>query len=460
MKKVIIIGAVILVVIVCVIVGLKVFGRGNNNKAKYRTEAVDRGDLEALVTTSGTLNPVTTVEIGSQVSGKIDKLYADFNSHVKEGQLLAEIDQSQFLTKLKQNEANYQSTVASLAKAKVTLENTKKKYDRALSLFQKTLISYEEKDAAETEFYNNQAELQASQARLEQAKSSLDSSKVDLTYTVIKSPIDGVVISRNVNVGQTVAASFQAPVLFKIANDLTQMQVECSVDEADIGKVKEGQNVRFTVDAYPEERFIGTVRQVRYSPEVVQNVVTYTTVVEVKNPELKLMPGMTATVSIIAGEAKNALRVPNSALRFNPNLSAEEMKKIGESMRQEFAARTGERAGGSNQQNQQSRASRSEGSSSQRQGGQRPSGGEGQQSFMMGGSGGSGSQMKRISRVWIEDANGKLKPVFLRAGVTDNNFTQVVSGDLKEGQLVIIGVVGTQGAAQGSSLPRGMMFMR
>jgi HlyD family secretion protein len=460
MKKGIIIGAVILVVIVCVIVGLKVFGRGNNNKAKYKTEAVDRGDLEALVTTSGTLNPVTTVEIGSQVSGKIDKLYADFNSHVKEGQLLAEIDQSQFLTKLQQNQANYQSAAASLEKAKVTLDNTKKKYDRALSLFEKTLISYEEKDAAETEFYNNQAELQASQARLAQAKSTLDSSKVDLTYTVIKSPIDGVVISRNVNVGQTVAASFQAPVLFKIANDLTQMQVECSVDEADIGKVKEGQNVRFTVDAYPEQRFTGTVRQVRYSPEVVQNVVTYTTVVEVKNPELKLMPGMTATVSIIAGEAKNALRVPNSALRFNPNLSAEEMKKIAESMRQEFAARTGERAGGSNQQNQQSTASRSEGSSSQRQGGQRPGGGEGQQSFLMGGSGGSGGQTRRMTRVWIEDANGKLKPVFLRTGVTDNTFTEVVWGDLKEGQLVIIGVVGTQGGTQGQSPPRGMMFMR
>ncbi len=461
MKRGIIIGAIILVVIVCVVVGLTVFGRGNNNKTKYKTEALDRGDIEALVTTSGTLNPVTTVEIGSQVSGKIDKLYADFNSHVKEGQLLAEIDQSQFLTKLQQNQANYQSAAASLEKAKVTLDNIKKKNDRSLSLFQKNLISYEEKEAVETDFYNAQAELQASQARLAQAKSTLDSSKVDLTYTVIKSPIDGVVISRDVNVGQTVAASFQAPVLFKIANDLTQMQVECSVDEADIGKVKEGQNVRFTVDAYPEERFTGTVRQVRYSPEIVQNVVTYTTVVEVKNPELKLMPGMTATVSIIAGEAKNALRVPNSALRFNPNLSAEEMKKIAESMRQEFAARTGERAGGSNQQNQQSKVSRSEGSSSQRQGGQRPSGGEGQQSFLMGGSGGSGGQTRRGgARVWIEDANGKLKPVFLRTGVTDNSFTEVVWGDLKEGQLVIIGVVGTQGGTQGQSPPRGMMFMR
>jgi len=454
MKKKIIIGAVILVVIVGVVVGLMVFGRGNNNKTKYKTEAVGRGDIEALVTTSGTLNPVTTVEVGSQVSGKIDKLYVDFNSHVKEGQLLAEIDQSSFLTKLKQNEANYQSALASLAKAKVTLENTKKKYDRALSLFEKNLISYEEKDAAETEFFNNQAELQASQAKLEQAKSALDSSKVDLTYTVIKSPIDGVVISRNVNVGQTVAASFQAPVLFKIANDLTQMQVECSVDEADIGKVKEGQNVRFTVDAFPEERFAGIVKQVRYSPEVVQNVVTYTTVVEVKNPELKLLPGMTATVSIITGEAKNALRVPNSALRFNPNLSAEEMKKIMESMRQEFAARMGDRSGSSNRQ---AGAPRSEGFSSQRQGGQRPGGGEGQQPFMMGGSGASGGQARRgPARVWIEDANGKLKPVFLRTGVTDNSFTEVVWGDLKEGQLVITGVAGTQSQTQGP--PRGMMF--
>jgi HlyD family secretion protein len=453
MKKGIIIGAIILFVIVCVIVGLTVFRRDNNNKTKYKTGAVDRGDIEAIVTSSGTLNPVTTVEVGSQVSGRIDKLYADFNSHVKEGQLLAEIDQSQFLTKLKQNEANYQSAAASLEKAKVTLENSKKKYERALSLFEKNLISYEDKDAAETDFYNNQAELQASQARLEQAKSTLDSSKVDLTYTVIKSPIDGVVISRDVNIGQTVAASFQAPVLFKIANDLSQMQVECTVDEADIGKVKEGQNVRFTVDAFPEERFSGTVKQVRYSPEVVQNVVTYTTIVEVKNPELKLLPGMTATVSIITGEARNALRVPNSALRFTPNLSAEEMKKIMESMRQQFAARMGDRSGGSNQQ---AGASRAEGSSSQPQGGQRPSGGEGQQSFMMGGSG--GQARRSTPRVWIEDANGKLKPVFLRTGVTDNNFTEVVSGDLKEGQLVITGVAGTQAAAQGGP-PRGMMFI-
>jgi HlyD family secretion protein len=456
MKKRIIIGAVILVVIVCVIVGLTVFSRGDNNKTKYKTAALDRGDIEAIVTSSGTLNPVTTVEVGSQVSGRIDKLYADFNSHVKEGQLLAEIDQSQFLTKLKQNEANYQSAAASLEKARVTLENSKKKYERALSLFEKNLISYEDKDAAETDFYNNQAELQASQARLEQAKSTLDSSKVDLTYTVIKSPIDGVVISRDVNIGQTVAASFQAPVLFKIANDLSQMQVECTVDEADIGKVKEGQNVRFTVDAFPEERFAGTVKQVRYSPEVVQNVVTYTTIVEVKNPELKLLPGMTATVSIITGEARNALRVPNSALRFTPDLSAEEMKKIMESMRQQFAARTGDRSGGSNQQ---AGASRAEGFSPQRQGGQRPGGGEGQQSFMMGGSGGSGGQARRSTpRVWIEDANGKLKPLFLRTGVTDNSFTEVVSGDLKEGQLVITGVTGTQGAAQGGPQRRTMMF--
>jgi HlyD family secretion protein len=456
MKKGIIIGAIILFAVVCVIVGLTVFGRSNNNKIRYKTEAVGRGDLEAVVTSSGTLNPVTTVEVGSQVSGKINKLYADFNSQVKEGQLLAEIDQSQFLTKLQQSEANYQSALASLEKAKVTLDNSKKKYDRALSLFQKNLISFEDKDAAETDFYNNQAELQASQARLAQAKSTLDSSKVDLTYTIIKSPIDGVVISRNVNVGQTVAASFQAPVLFTIANDLAQMQVQCTVDEADIGKVKEGQNVRFTVDAFPDERFAGIVKQVRYSPQVVQNVVTYTTVVEVKNPELKLMPGMTATVSIITGEAKNALRVPNSALRFTPNLSAEDMKKIAESMRQEFAGRMGQRSGGSNQQ---TGAPRSEGSNSQRQGGQRPGGGEGQQFFTMGGSGGSGGQARRsIPRVWIEDANGKLKPVFFRTGVTDNNFTEVVSGDLKEGQPVITGVLGTQGAAQGGP-PRSMMFI-
>jgi HlyD family secretion protein len=428
MKKKIIIGAAILVIIAGVVLVLSLFSRNKNDISKYEKKAIDKGDIEALVITTGSLNPVTTVDVGSQVSGKIDKLYVDFNSRVKEGQVIAELDQAQFITRVKQNEANYKSAEASLKKTKVTLDNTKKKYDRAMNLFKKDLISFEEKEAIETQYYSAMADIQSSEARLEQAESQLDSSKVDLTYTIIKSPIDGVVINRRVNIGQTVAASFQAPVLFQIANDLSKMQVECSVDEADIGKIKEGQKVRFTVDAFPDENFTGKVSQVRYAPEIVQNVVTYTTIVEVDNPEMKLRPGMTATASVVTGEAKNVLRVPNSALRFNPSLSPEEMKELMESMRQEMRERRGDSS--------QPEGSRP-GGDVHRQATQRP--GSGQHAPGMRGFSMQGARMRQFARIWMEDESGKLKMAFVRTGVTDNNYTEIVSGSLKEGQLVITG---------------------
>jgi len=448
MKKKVIIGVVILVVIVGIVLGFTLFNRNKNKSVRFKKEALSKGNIEALVITTGTLNPVTIVDVGSQVSGKILKIYVDFNSLVKEGQLIAELDQSLFQTRVKQNEANYLSSQASLEKAKVSLDNLKKRYGRALNLFEKDLISYEEKESSEAQYYSAKADLQSAEARLEQAKSQLDSSKVDLAYTIIKSPIDGIVISRNINVGQTVAASFQAPVLFKIANDLSKMQVECSVDEADIGKVKEGQKVRFTVDAFPDDKFNGKVAQVRYSPEVVQNVVTYSTIVEVDNPEMKLRPGMTATVSVIIGEAKNVLRVPNSALRFNPSLSQEEMRKMMEEMRAEMM--TGR------QGSQQARASRPGGGSGS-QNAQRPHGGQqvsGERGFGMQRSG-----MRNFSRVWSEDENGNLKFVFVRTGVTDNSYTEVKGGNIKEGQEVITGEE-TSESSRGSSRGGTMFFRR
>ncbi len=444
MKKKIIISAVILVAIAGVVLVLTLSSRNKNYTSRYEKKAVDKGNIEALVITTGTLNPVNTVDVGSQVSGRIDKIYVDFNSQVKEGQIIAELDQSQFITQVKQNEANYQSAQASLEKAKVTLENNRKKYDRAMDLFEKNLISFEEKESIETQYYSARADIQSSQARLEQAESQLDSSKVDLTYTIIKSPIDGVVINRKVNIGQTVAASFQAPVLFQIANDLSKMQVECSVDEADIGKVKEGQKVRFTVDAFPDENFTGKVSQVRYAPEIVQNVVTYTTIVEVTNPEMKLRPGMTATVSVVTGEAKNVLRVPNAALRFNPSLSPEEMQALMASTRQEMR----EKRGGSSRPE----GPRPEGDA-QRQGAQGP--GSGQQTSGMRGFGTQGAQMRNFARVWFEDKNGKLKLAFIRTGITDNSYTEVLRGSLEEGQLVITGEVPGQ---EGRRTSTGRMF--
>ncbi|MDH5465966.1 MAG: efflux RND transporter periplasmic adaptor subunit [Candidatus Aminicenantes bacterium] len=430
MKRKIIIGAVILVVITVtgIVLGLTVFNRNNGNNSKYKKEAVDRGNIEALVVTTGSLNPVTTVDVGSQVSGEIEKINVDFNSQVKEGQVIAQLEQSQFLSRVSQEEANYQSAVASLEKAKVTFNNLQKKYERALSLFEKDLLSYEEKESIETNYYGAKSDIQAAEARLAQANSQLETSKVNLTYTVIKSPIDGVVINRNINVGQTVAASFQAPVLFQIANDLTKMQVECSVDEADIGKVAEGQQVRFTVDAFPDENFRGVVKQVRYSPEIVQNVVTYTTIVEVDNPEMKLRPGMTATVSIVTGQALNALRVPNAALRFTPSLSQEEMRALFAKMKEERSSQRG----GTSQEAQPGQKR-----DSSRQDAQRTE--SGQQQPGMKGQGMQGMQMRDFARLWIEDEKGSLKMVFIRKGVTDNSYTEVVRGDLQEGQLVITG---------------------
>ncbi len=241
MKKKVIIGAVILVVITGIVLGFTVLKPNKNNGLKYKTEAVDRGNVEALVVTTGALNPVIIVDVGAQVSGKIENIYVDFNSQVKEGQIIVELEQSQFLTRVSQDEANYQSAVASLEKSKVTFENFKNKYNRALNLFDKELMSFEEKETIETNYYGAKSDIQSAEARLQQAKSQLETSEVNLSYTIIRSPINGIVINRNINAGQTVASSFQAPVLFQIANDLSKMQVECSVDEADIGKVKEDQ---------------------------------------------------------------------------------------------------------------------------------------------------------------------------------------------------------------------------
>lgn len=430
-----------IVVIVSLVLGFTLLKKGSNNKPKYRTEKVTRGDIEAVVTATGTLNPVVLVEVGSQVSGKIEKIYVDFNSKVKKGDILAELDQSQLKAKIEQNEANYQNAQASLERAKIALEIAQKKYERALSLFEKNLIAFEEKEQAEANYLQAKADLIAQQARTEQAKSQLEASKVDLGYAIIRSPIDGVVISRNINVGQTVAASFQAPKLFEIANDLTKMEVECLVDEADVGKVKEGQKVRFTVEAYQNETFNGVVRQVRYSAQTVQNVVSYSAIIDVDNSSLKLLPGMTATCSIIVGEARNVLRVPNAALRFTPELSPEELQKIMRAAFEEMAARR------------------------QQEGGPAAAGAgqTGQRMFdpgQMGQRSGQAGQRRMPSRVWQLDEKGNLKVVFVRTGVSDNSFTEIKSDNLKEGDEVIVGLAtASSGRTSPQGPPAGGLFM-
>jgi len=464
MKKKTIWIIVVLVVVAGAILGLTVFRSGRNGEIKYRTETLARGDIEALVVTSGTLNPIEIVDVGAQVSGKIEKLYADFNTPVTKGQIVAELDQEPLKMKIDQNEANYKSRVASLDRAKVTLSQAEKGYERAKSLFAKELVSIEEMEAAEASYLGSKSDLISAEATLSQAKSTLDLSKVDLSYAVIRAPVDGIVIVRKVNVGQTLQSSMTAPLLFQVATDLTKMKVECSVDESDIGKVKEGQKARFTVEAYPNETFNGVVQQVRFSPETVQNVVTYTTIVNVENPGKKLLPGMTATVSIIVGEAKDVLRVSNAALRFTPNLSPEELAKMAQEMRDKMTAQRPAQGG-------QPGAAEAPGAGAapSRNGGQARPAGAGQgapgaalrQGGMPGGGGGqAGRARQQAPRVWIMDNVGKLSMVFIRTGVSDTSYSEIRGGELKEGDVVIAGLE-TPATRAGANQPQmnQMMFM-
>lgn len=284
------------------IIALSVITGCKGNRAEYRTDDVSRGDIREAVTATGIVNPVTTILVGTQVSGTIKDIFVDFNSPVKKGQIIARIDPRTFEAQVEQARAN-------VARAEAQAKDAERTLARSRQLFSRNLIARSELDTAET---NNDSNA----AQLSQARAALRMAETNLQYTGILSPVDGVVISRNVDVGQTVAASFQTPTLFTIAQDLTKMQINTSVDEADIGKVKVGQEAEFSVDAFPDETFAGDVWQVRNAPTTVQNVVTYDVVVKVPNREKKLKPGMTANVSIITAEKKDVLRVPNAALRL------------------------------------------------------------------------------------------------------------------------------------------------
>ncbi|HOW86012.1 MAG TPA: efflux RND transporter periplasmic adaptor subunit [Candidatus Aminicenantes bacterium] len=450
MKKKVLWMIIALVVVAGVILGLTVLKGGKKNEVKYRTETLGRGDIEATVVTSGTLNPIDTIDIGAQVSGKVTKLYADFNTPVKTGDIVAELDQEQLRMKIQQNEASYRTRTASLEQAKVTLQTTEKAYERAKALFAKSLLSVEEMDSAEANYLSAKSSLVSAEASLSQAKSSLDQSKVDLSYAIIRSPVDGVVITRKVSLGQTLQSGFNVPVLFQVATDLTKMKVECDVDESDIGKVKEGQNVRFGVEAYPDESFHGVVQQVRVSPTTTNNVVTYTIIVNVDNPEKKLLPGMTATASIIVGEAKNVLRVPNGALRFTPTLTEAEMKKMQEEMRQRFMAQRPAQGGQPGQP----------GAANPGMPGAPPAGSPGGPGGQPAAARQGGQNRPQMPRVWVQEKDGKLRMAMLRTGVSDTNYSEIVRGDLKEGDVVVLGTQGSTDAA-GNQMNRmgGMMFM-
>ncbi len=398
------------------------------------------------MTATGTLSAVTTVQVGSQVSGIIQRLYADFNSRVQKDQLLAELDPTPFLAQVEQRRAD-------LARAEVNARNSKVTYERQKRLSEEGLSAATEYDAA-------RAAYQVDEAVVRQLEAALSQSETNLRYTKILSPIDGVVVDRQYDVGQTVAASFQAPTLFTIAQDLTRMQVQADVDQSDIGKIRIGLPVHFTVDAYPEQEFLGAITQIRLNATVQQNVITYPVMIEVPNPGEKLRPKMTADVTIDIETVKDALRIPNAALRFRPPETA---KIAGAAEGDGSAAGGPPTAGGT--------ASAAAGASASAPGppasapgppGGAPSGppsgsgapppGVGSGGPPRGGGKPGGGQ--RELTVYLLEADGTLKPMTLRTGITDGRFTVVARGDLKEGDQVVVGSPTTK--VEGTGRPPGM----
>ena len=365
-----------------------IFFKSKENGLNFRTEKITKGDIESSITASGTVNAVTTVLVGTQVSGTIKNIYVDFNSPVKKGQLIALIDPATFEAQVEQARANVLSAKANVEKAVVALADSKRTLNRQKELFAKNLISRSDVDAAETAYDMANAQVSAAKAQASQIEAALRIAETNLRYTRIVSPVNGIVVSRNVDIGQTVAASFQTPTLFNIAQDLTKMQIDSNVAEADIGKIKVGQPVEFTVDAYPDSPFHGRVSEIRNAPITVQNVVTYDVVVKVENPELKLKPGMTANVSIIVSSKKDVLRIPNAALRFRPSEKS-----------------------------------------------------------------GMTEQKLKGSGIWVLE-NKKPKRIAITTGISDGTYTELLSGEIREGQEMIVDSLTKPKNQSQSSAPR------
>jgi HlyD family secretion protein len=385
---------------------------GNSTKeSPYLTVPVSRGNVRQVVSSTGTLQAVVTVQVGSQVSGTIDKLFADFNTKVKAGQVVAQLNQDKFKAAVDQARANLLAAQANFAKAKVGAADSLRTLERNRELRKRELMAQSELDAAQTSYDAAVAQVNVNQAQTAQAQAALSQAGVDLNNTVIRSPVDGIVISRNVDVGQTVAASLQAPTFFTIANDLAKMEVHTSVDEADVGNVQEGQQVTFTVDAFPARRFRGKVHQVRNAPTIIQNVVTYDAVVRIDNKELLLKPGMTANVQFLVSEKEDVLTIPNMALRFRPSDEKNEAQDL---LRQE-QSRTAPRVG----------ARRTS----------RPGGG--------GGGGGERQRVRQVRVYVVKDS--KMQPIEVQLGITDGSKTEVVDGPINENELVVIGMSGGAG---------------
>jgi len=429
-----------ILLILLLVVGLAVFtafqmrGKG---PVQYYTAGVESGEIKQVVEATGTINAVITVQVGSQVSGAISKLYVDFNSHVRKGQVVAQIDPALFQGALSQAKADLENAKANLAvaiantaKAKAAELQTKADYDRNLGLSQQGVVSPQTLDLAKANADSAAAQVagalaseQQARAQVQQKQAAVEVAQTNLDYTTIHAPIDGTVVARNVDVGQTVAASLQAPTLFTIAQDLTKMQVYAKTDESDVGQIRRGQKVSFKVDAYPRDTFTGTVSQVRMNSTVVQNVVTYDTIIDFDNPELKLFPGMTAYVTIPVATASNVTKVPNGALRYKPDLSADEIRAL----YHQYGLPDGSAE----------RTATAKTPVTGSAGGNQPAGSRGARDTVPQG------PKYDVQVVWRLRPDKSLEPVRIRTGITDHTFTEMVqplNGDLKAGDELITGV--------------------
>ena len=482
MKKTVIISSAALVVLAAAV--YFIFLGSSTKKYDYRFDKVTKGDILAVVNATGTIGAVTQVDVGTQVSGIVIKLYADFNSVVKEGQIIAQIDSTFLVQAVKDAEANLDRARAQLADAKRALDREKIMLEKGLD----PQVTY---DAALTAFESNSA-------AMKQAQATLDRAKINLTYATIYAPIDGVVINRQANIGQTVAANFSAPTLYTIANDLHKMQVLATIDETDIGMVSVGQQATFTVDAYPEQKFSGVVSQIRLAPVTVQNVVNYNVVVAVDNDQLRLMPGMTANVKLQVASAPDVMRVPNMALRLQPPTDLVDTTNMqGQGGRNGASGDTNHSGIGGAQVNGQGGPGGDRRAMFQkmRDSIQAAHGGKLTDEELRGEMGKMFGRMQENrqptpvvktpaaspagatkfgitsmfpvyqkslyvvqhdagrARVWILNSKGKLEPVFVRTGVTDGRFTEITSASLKPGDQVVLGVsvLGETATAQSAS---------
>lgn len=409
-------GVIIGILAVGLAIGGYVFFNGERKTpVRYRTAAVERGSVVSIVSATGTINPVVSVQVGSQVSGMIKSLHADYNSRVKAGDIVAVIDPEPFKARRDQAASNLEMARANVARAKTDAAQRKRELDRVRSLIDQNFVSQNDVDVAVTNAQGAEAQVHVAEAQVRQAEAALNSAELELKYTTIRSPVDGIVVARNIEVGQTVAASFATPNLFLIALDLTKMQVDTNVSESDIGGIAEGKDATFSVDAYPGVRFSGMIRQVRLAPINVQNVVTYNVVVAVDNLDLRLKPGMTANVSIVVAQREQVLKVPNAALRFTPTKS--------------------ERAEGRPVEGKPAKA-------------------EGRQASSRASSGATESEAA-ARKVWKQDESGELVSVSVQTGISDGVATEIVGGSLGEQDTVIVGLDVPRANRQGSELPPG-----